>query len=116
MAGERLDWTERILSFPVRAAAVDTFLRELKARGMGDLNGVFATLNDGRLCQEALSHWLANEWVVVAPHSPLHALAGSRFSRELTLRQFCGEKGEPTPLETGGTTERTEETESHEDQ
>ena len=99
MAGDRLDWTERILSFPVRAAAVDTFLRELKARGTGDLNGVFAILNEGRLCQETLGHWVANGWVVVAPRSPLYALAGSRFSRDLTLRQFCGVREEPAPLE-----------------
>jgi len=114
--GERLNWTDRILSFPVRAAAVDAFLRQLKARGTGDLNGVLATLNDGGLCQEALRHWVSNGWVVVAPHSPLLALAGSSLSRELTLRQFCGEKGEPAPPDPDETTGETEGTKSDEDQ
>jgi hypothetical protein len=112
--GERLNWTERILSFPARAAAVDAFLRQLKARGTGDLNGVLATLNDGGLCQEALRHWRFKGWVVVAPHSPLLALAGSGLSRELTLRQFCGEGEEPAESASDETTGKTEETKSDE--
>ena len=86
-----LDWTERILLFPVRAAAVDTFLHDLKRKRSGDLNGLLTTLNDGSLCREALRYWLRQEWVVVAPFSPLVALAGPLFTRDLTLHAFCGE-------------------------
>lgn len=89
---------------------------QLKARGTGDLNGVLATLNDGGLCQEALRHWRSKGWVVVAPHSPLLALAGSDFSRELTLREFCGEEGESAPADPDGTTGETKETKSDENQ
>jgi hypothetical protein len=53
-----LDWSERILLFPVRAAAVDTFLHDLKRKRSGDLNGLLATLNDGSLCREVLRFWL----------------------------------------------------------
>ena len=86
-----LDWTERILLFPVRAAAVDSFLHDLKRKRSGDLNGLLTTLNDGSLCREALRYWLRREWVVVAPFSPLVALAGPSFTRDLTLHAFCGE-------------------------
>jgi hypothetical protein len=49
-----------------------------------------------------LGHWLRNRWIVVAPHTPLIALAGPEFTRDLTLRSFCGETveilaGEPIP-------------------
>ena len=86
-----LDWTERILLFPVRAAAVDTFLHDLKRKRSGDLNGLLTTLNDGSLCRDVLRYWLGREWVVVAPFSPLVALAGPSFTRDLTLHAFCGE-------------------------
>jgi hypothetical protein len=89
-----LTWTERILSLPVRTAAVAEFLRELAAKGWGDLNGVLATFNDGELCREALGYWLEREWIVRAPSSALSALIGPAFSRELTLQEFCGEEGE----------------------
>ncbi len=49
------------------------------------------TFNDGSLCRDALRHWLLKEWIVIAPHSPLTALPGRGFTRDLTLRQFCGE-------------------------
>jgi hypothetical protein len=62
------------------------------------LNAVLVTLNEGGLCRETLRHWLLQEWIVVAPHSPLTAMVGPAFSRDLTLRQFCGE---PTPEEVG---------------
>jgi hypothetical protein len=89
-----LTWTERILSVPVRTAAVCEFLRELSAKGWGDLNNVLATLNDGQLVREALAYWLDNEWITQAPSSPVTALVGPKFSRELTARRFCGEKEE----------------------
>ncbi|MCA1581759.1 MAG: hypothetical protein LC796_10300 [Acidobacteria bacterium] len=56
---------------------------------------MLVTLNDGSLCREALRHWLLKEWIVIAPHSPLTALPGARFHRDLTLRQFCGESAAP---------------------
>jgi hypothetical protein len=56
------------------------------------LNGVLVTLNDGGLCREALWHWISNGWVVVAPHSPLVAMAGPELKPELKLRTFCGER------------------------
>jgi len=80
----------------VRTAAAAAFLEELKSKRVGDLNGVLVTFNDGSLCREALSHWLLNQWIVIAPHSPLTALPGPGFTRDLTVRQFCGEPaGEP---------------------
>jgi hypothetical protein len=98
MAGSPESWTQRILDFPVRAAAVDDFLRELRARGTGDLNAVLTTLNESGLCREAVDYWSQSGWIVVAPNTPLIALAGPRFQRGLTLRMFCGEVGK-TPGE-----------------
>jgi hypothetical protein len=94
-----LTWTERILSVPVRTAAVREFLRELSAKGWGDLNGVLATLNDGQLVRETLAYWLDNEWITQAPSSPVTALVGPNYSRELTVRRFCGEEEEAEPGE-----------------
>jgi hypothetical protein len=74
----------------VRAAAVADFLQDLRARGSADLNAVLTTLNDGSLVRETLGHWIENRWIVVAPSSPLQALAGPGFKRDLTLAQFCG--------------------------
>jgi hypothetical protein len=86
-----LTWTQRILDFPVRAAAVDDFLRDLRARGTGDLNAVLTTLNEGGLCREVVRHWTRNGWIVIAPNTPLLALTGPAFDRALTLEEFCGE-------------------------
>jgi len=69
---------------------VEDFLSELKAHGSADLNAVMTTLNDAELCRETLEHWTGNAWVVVARSMPLVALRGERFSRDLTLREFCG--------------------------
>jgi hypothetical protein len=90
-----LTWTERILSVPVRTAAVREFLNELSLKGWGDLNGLLATLNDGALCREALDYWLEHEWITRAPNSQLTALVGPGWSRRLTVREFCGEEPEP---------------------
>jgi hypothetical protein len=79
----------------VRTAAAAAFLEELKSKRAGDLNGVLVTFNDGSLCREALSHWLLKQWIVIAPHSPLTALPGPGFTRDLTVRQFCGEPAAP---------------------
>jgi hypothetical protein len=86
-----VNWTQRILDFPVRAAAVDDFLRDLRARGTGDLNAVLATLNEGGLCRQAVEYWTGHEWIVLAPQTPLLALTGPSFDRAVTLRTFCGE-------------------------
>jgi len=86
-----MNWTERILEFPVRAAAVDDFLRDLRARGAGDLNAVLTTLNEGGLCREAVRHWTEIGWIVLAPNTPLLALTGPAFEPELTLSDFCSE-------------------------
>jgi hypothetical protein len=92
-----VNWTERILDFPVRAAAVDDFLRELRAHGKGDLNAVLTTLNEGGLCREAVDYWTGNGWIVLAPNQPTIALAGPGFSAWLGLRAFCGELAEAEP-------------------
>jgi hypothetical protein len=86
-----VNWTTRILDFPVRAAAVDDFLRELRAHGKGDLNAVLSTLNEGGLCREAVEYWTGHGWIVLAPSQPTIALAGPEFVPQLGLRLFCGE-------------------------
>ena len=95
-----MNWTERILEFPVRAAAVDDFLRDLRAHGQGDLNAVLTTLNEGGLCREAVERWTDNGWIVLAPNQPTVALAGPSFLPQIGLRQFCGEAPEADPRET----------------
>jgi hypothetical protein len=90
-----VNWTKRILDFPVRAAAVDDFLRDLRARGTGDLNALLTTLNEGGLCRQAVDYWTDRGWIVVAPQTPMLALAGPRFDRAVTLRRFCGEAPAP---------------------
>jgi hypothetical protein len=93
-----VNWTERILEFPVRAAAVDDFLRELRAHGKGDLNAVLTTLNEGGLCREAVERWTESGWIVLAANAPLVALAGPAFGPRLGLREFCGEAPEEAPV------------------
>ncbi len=95
-----MNWTQRILEFPVRAAAVDGFLCDLKAKGTGDLHAVLTTLNESGLCREAVQRWTDSGWIVVAPNTPLLALAGPAFDRRLTLRSFCGEGEAADPVET----------------
>jgi len=90
-----VNWTERILLFPVRTAAVADFLQDLQARGSADLNAVMTTFNDSDLCRRSLRHWVEQGWIVVSPTTPLHAIAGPAFSRDLTLRQFCGNEQPP---------------------
>jgi len=107
-----VNWTERILDFPVRAAAVDDFLRSLRAHGQGDLNGVLATLNDGGLCREAVDHWTGKGWIVLAPDQPTIALAGPEFVPQLGLRAFCGEIADEDDSEDFGEASATEESRS----
>ena len=78
----------------MRAAAVDDFLRELRAHGKGDLNAVLTTLNEGGLCREAVE-WLDGKGMDRArAQSPTVALAGPGFRPQLGLRTFCGEVAE----------------------
>jgi hypothetical protein len=90
-----VNWTKRILDFPVRAAAVDDFLKDLRARGTGDLNAVLTTLNEGGLCRQAVDYWTDRGWIVIAPQTPMLALTGPRFDRAVSLRRFCGEAPPP---------------------
>jgi hypothetical protein len=85
----------------VRAAAVADFLQDLRAHGSADLNGVLAILNDGSLVRETLGHWIGNRWIIVAPNTPLQALTGPGFSRDLTLERFCGAESPPEETERG---------------
>lgn len=110
-----LTWTERILSVPVRTAAVREFLRELSLKGWGDLNGMLAILNDGELCREALAYWLDQEWIVKAPNSPLTALVGPAYTRALTLHRFCGEPLEDDWDEVDATPDLSSEVRGEED-
>ena len=106
-----MNWTQRILDFPVRAAAVDDFLRDLRAKGTGDLNAVLTTLNESGLCRQAVEHWVGSGWIVLAPDSPITALTGPEFDRRLTLRRFCGE-----PFEAADEAESEEPPEAREDE
>jgi hypothetical protein len=112
-----LSWTRRILDFPVRAAAVDEFLKELRARGTGDLNAVLATLNEGGLCRQAVDYWTGSGWIVVAPQTPLLALTGPEFDRAVSLRTFCGDEPADDPVEAAAgeipVPEEAEEVEEH---
>jgi hypothetical protein len=92
-------WSSRVLDFPVRSAAVDEFLRELRARGCGDLNAVLTTLNEGGLCRMAVRYWTEQGWIVAAPNTPLLALTGPAFDRAVGLRRFCGEAPEAAEFE-----------------
>ncbi|MGE5278878.1 MAG: hypothetical protein ACM3SU_17945 [Acidobacteriota bacterium] len=94
----------------MRAAAVASFLEDLRAHGSADLNAVLTTLNDGSLIRESLGAWVGNGWIVIAPSSKLQALTGPAFTRELTLERFCG-GGSAAEPGSGGTQEgsRSEE-------
>ena len=81
----------RLLDFPVRTAAVGTFLADLKARRIGDIAALQAVIGDSALWDDLLGYWLDRDWVRPAPHSPIHMFAGGAFEPDITLRQFCGE-------------------------
>ena len=78
---------------------MDSFLQDLKAKRSADLNAVLVTLNDGSLCREAVGHWVISGWIAIAPHSPLTAMTGPNFRRDLTLNEFCGRVPEAPPAE-----------------
>jgi hypothetical protein len=111
-----MKWTQRILDFPARAAAVDDFLRDLRARGTGDLNAVLVTLNEGGLCRQAVDYWTGSGWIVVAPQTPMLALTGPSFDRGVSLRVFCGEpRASDAGADRGGMVEFSEEAEEVEE-
>lgn len=72
---------------------MDSFLKDLKAKNAADLNGVLVTLNESTLCRESVGYWVLKGWISVAPHSPLTAIVGPAFRRDLTLNEFCGRVG-----------------------
>ena len=88
------DFTARLLDFPVRAAAISSFLADLKAKRIGDIAAIQAVLGDSALWDDLLGYWLDRGWVKPAPHSPIHVFPGERFMPDLTLREFCGEDPE----------------------
>jgi len=103
------DVSSRILDFPVRAAAVEEFRRQLAARNLGDLSAVAATIGDATLFSELLALWLDRGWVVRSPSSPIYAYSGPGFSPDLDLGDFCGESigYDPPAPEDGGETPST---------
>lgn len=82
--------SSRLLDFPVRAAAIDDFRRQLASKGLGDLSAVGAALGDAALFSELLAMWIERGWVTRSPSSPIYAFPGSSFSADVTLPGFCG--------------------------
>ncbi len=89
------EFTASLLDFPVRTAALDTFLRDLKSRRLGDISALQAVVNDSQLWGTIFRYWMDREWVAPAPHSPMYVFPGPAFTDDLTLQQFCGEEPEP---------------------
>ena len=94
-----MDFSSRLLDFPVRTAAVASFLADLKAKGIGDIAALQAVIGDSALWDDLLGYWLDRAWVRPAPHSPIHLFPGENFDSNLTLREFCGEEPEAEPGE-----------------
>lgn len=86
-----MEFSARLLDFPVRTAAVASFLADLKAKGIGDIGALQAVIGDAALWDDLLGFWLDRAWVRPAPHSPIHLFPGENFDSNLTLREFCGE-------------------------
>jgi hypothetical protein len=89
-----VEFSSRLLDFPVRTAAIASFLADLKARGIGDVASLQAVIGDSGLWGELFGFWIDRGWVRPAPHSPIHVFPGESFEPELTLREFCGEDSE----------------------
>ena len=90
-----MEFTPRLLDFPVRTAAVSAFLADLKAKGIGDIASLQAVIGDSALWDEVRGFWLDRGWIRPAPHSPIHVFPGESFSPDVTLREFCGEESGP---------------------
>lgn len=86
-----MEFTARLLDFPVRTAAIASFLADLKAKGIGDIGALQAVIGDAALWNDLLGFWLDRGWVRPASHSPIHLFPGEGFHSNLTLREFCGE-------------------------
>ena len=102
------DLASRLLDFPVRAAAIEDFRRQLASKGLGDLSAVGAALGDAALFSEIVAFWVDRGWVTRSPSSPIYAYPGSSFSPDLSLRDFCGESfgyDAPVPDESSGRSE-----------
>jgi hypothetical protein len=85
------EFAPRLLDFPVRTAAIHTFLADLKAKRIGDIAALQAVIGDSALWDDLFGFWLDRGWVKPAPHSPIHLFPGESFAPDLTLREFCGE-------------------------
>jgi hypothetical protein len=94
------DFTRRLLDVAVRAAAVDTFYRQLRSRRVGDLLALETAINDHGLWSQLRDFWISRDWITPAPNTPLYAFPGPEFPEQATLREFCGqEAGEETAME-----------------
>jgi hypothetical protein len=93
------DFAPRLLDFPVRTAAIDSFLADLRAKRIGDIAALQAVLGDSALWDDLLGFWLDRGWIRPAPHSPIHVFPGEGFTSDVTLREFCGEDIEMVPAE-----------------
>ena len=99
-----MEFSDRLLDFPVRTAAVASFLADLKARGKGDISSLQAVFGDAALWDDVLGFWLDRGWVRLAPHSSIQVFSGERLEPDLALREFCG-VGYDSPAAESGITE-----------
>jgi len=94
--------SSRLLDFPVRAAAIDDFRRQLASKRLADLSAVGAALGDAALFSELVGLWIERGWVTRSPSSPMYAFPGPAFSPDLGLADFCGESfGYDAPVPEG---------------
>jgi hypothetical protein len=101
--------SSRLIDFPVRAAAVEDFRRQLASKRLADLSALGAALGDAALFSELVGIWLERGWVTRSPSSPLYAFPGPEFSPDLSLRDFCGESfGYDAPVPEGESSGRSE--------
>jgi len=85
-----VDFSPRLLDFPVRTAAVASLLADLKAKGIGDIAALQAVIGDSALWDDLLGYWLDRSWIRPAPHSPAHVFSGEQLEPDLSLQEFCG--------------------------
>jgi hypothetical protein len=86
------DFASRLLDFPVRGAAVQSFLFDLRAKRLGDIAALQAILGDHTLWTELFEYWQSRGWIVPAPHSPMYVFAGPDLPEEISLEEFCGKE------------------------
>jgi hypothetical protein len=85
-----MEFSDRLLDFPVRTAAVAAFLADLKARGIADVSALQGVIGDTVLWNELYAYWSGRGWIRPAPHSPTQVFSGDRLEPDLPLRAFCG--------------------------